>query len=926
MLPPSKAGVSQPTDRIPAPRARPAGLRNDPESNQEAGETDPPCAGPGGDADRNEHPVDPAGLYLDGSARSGGLPDEGGTIGDREELLQLLQPWGLGLKRETREPGAAAYPNFSDILANPKNRYLIMLGFSFLTLFLGAGMFYGNAGAKPLPESAVTAPQAGVTAAASSYWMSSVQRQGTTPFGAAGYKVFRNVKDYGAKGDGATDDTAAINTAIADGSRCGKGCDSSTVRPAIIYFPPGTYMVSKPLVQYYYTQMIGDAVDIPVIKGMPSFAGMALIDADPYENDGSNWFTNQNNFFRQVRNFVIDLTAMPATSGAGIHWQVAQATSLQNIRFEMVKGAESKQLGIFMDNGSGGFMTDLVFNGGNYGAFLGSQQFTTRNMTFNNCNTAIFMNWNWGWTLKSINVNNCKVGVDMANGSPSQDGSGGVNQTVGSVILMDSKFTGVQLGVNSSFASNSAPLTGGTLILDNVDLTGAADGVFSGGRSILGGGSVVKSWAQGSIYNGGTGGRKEGAVLNTPTKPAGLLQNGAVFERSKPQYEGVPASSFVSIKSKGAKGDGATDDTQAIQSAMNSLADGQILYFDHGVYIVTDTIKVPNKIKMTGEIWPIIMAAGPKFAEQTQLTPVFQVGQPGDTGAVEMSDMIFETQGNTPGAVLMQWNQDGAAGANGMWDVHFRVGGSAGTKLQSDTCAKSPQSDHTNVKPECVAAGLLMHTTKTASVYVENCWFWVADHELDLADHNQIDLYNGRGVLIESQKPTWWYGTASEHNVLYNYQLNGAQNVFMGFIQTETPYYQSNPVATTPFLLQDSDPKFEDCTDNACKKSWGVRVIDSKDVFIYGAGLYSFFENYAQTCVSGQDCQTNMVAVEGTTSNLNMFALSTKASVNMVTNYVGAAGAATQEALGKRAAKAVNSVQDADNRSNFCATLAFWGL
>ena len=37
-----------------------------------------------------------------------------------------------------------------------------------------------------------------------------------------------------------------------------------------------------------------------------------------------NWYTNQNNFFRQVRNFVIDLTGLPATTGTGIHWQVAQ--------------------------------------------------------------------------------------------------------------------------------------------------------------------------------------------------------------------------------------------------------------------------------------------------------------------------------------------------------------------------------------------------------------------------------------------------------------------------------------------------------------------------------------------------------------------------------------------------------------------------
>ena len=223
-------------------------------------------------------------------------------------------------------------------------------------------------------------------ATSSSYWMADIQRQGTVAFGSggAGYKVFRNVMDYGAKGDGSTDDTAAINQAISDGNRCGKGCDSSTTTPALIYFPPGTYMVSKPIIQYYYTQFVGDAINIPVLKATAGFTGMAVIDADPYNDDGSNWYTNQNNFFRQVRNFVIDLTGMPPTAGAGIHWQVAQATSLQNIRFEMVRGGDgNKQQGIFMDNGSGGWMTDLTFNGGNMGAFLGNQQYTTRNMTFN---------------------------------------------------------------------------------------------------------------------------------------------------------------------------------------------------------------------------------------------------------------------------------------------------------------------------------------------------------------------------------------------------------------------------------------------------------------------------------------------------------------------------------------------------------------
>jgi hypothetical protein len=75
--------------------------------------------------------------------------------------------------------------------------------------------------------------------------------------------VWRNVKDYGAKGDGVTDDTAAINLAISSGGRCGPNCGSSTVFPAVVYFPAGTYLVSSSLIQYYNTQMLGDVSRAP---------------------------------------------------------------------------------------------------------------------------------------------------------------------------------------------------------------------------------------------------------------------------------------------------------------------------------------------------------------------------------------------------------------------------------------------------------------------------------------------------------------------------------------------------------------------------------------------------------------------------------------------------------------------------------------
>jgi hypothetical protein len=35
---------------------------------------------------------------------------------------------------------------------------------------------------------------------------------------------------------------------------------------------------------------------------------------------------------------------------------------------------------------------------------------------------------------------------------------------------------------------------------------------------------------------------------------------------------------------------------------------------------------------------------------------MFKVGNPGDAGVAELSDLVFSTQGQAPGAVLVEWN------------------------------------------------------------------------------------------------------------------------------------------------------------------------------------------------------------------------------------------------------------------------------
>lgn len=65
-----------------------------------------------------------------------------------------------------------------------------------------------------------------------------------------------NVKNYGAIGDGETDDTKAINDASLDASKSN----------GIVYFPSGTYIVSSPIIIYPNTTYEGTNVASTIIK------------------------------------------------------------------------------------------------------------------------------------------------------------------------------------------------------------------------------------------------------------------------------------------------------------------------------------------------------------------------------------------------------------------------------------------------------------------------------------------------------------------------------------------------------------------------------------------------------------------------------------------------------------------------------------
>lgn len=176
------------------------------------------------------------------------------------------------------------------------------------------------------------------------------------------------------------------------------------------------------------------------------------------------------------------------------------------------------------------------------------------------------------------------------------------------------------------------------------------------------------------------------------------------------------------------------------------------------------------------------------------------------------------------------------------------------------------------------------------------------------------------------------YGTAVEHHSLYQYQFSSSKNVVAGFVQTETPYvvprlavvflylslsilssistlvnangslslspsfsfkryYQPDPnAANSPYPLNATlnDPKYAtSCLSGAPCDALGLRILNSQGTFIYGAGLYSFFNNYSTTCsnIGGpENCQSEIFSIDGSVNGIQITDLITVGTKNMIVN------------------------------------------
>lgn len=705
----------------------------------------------------------------------------------------------------------------------------------------------------------------------SGYWYENIKHNGISPFIAGGDKwmVHRNVKtDFGAVGDGKADDTEAIQAALNFGNGTefrNSSAWGTTGAPAVVYIPQGTYRLTRPIYNYVDTVIMGDPTNKPVLQAADTWA-----EKDKFLLYGHDYnYDSTVNFYIGLKSIVLDSTLVPASQNITLlNWAVSQNVQLANVVFNMAdKGTGHTGLSM-PEGGSPLIMNNLVFQGGSVGVRMNEQQYHFKDLTFKNMDIGLKLDKLFEGTGQGLRFEQCSVGIETT------------NNNTGFFALIDSSATKTDILWNSAGSSTAQ----GSMIIENVDVdSSVASTVAIAGKSILTG-SVDKgqAWVWGNVYGPADGERALGKLYPVARSSVLTDESGSFHNAKEPTFEEYDVSQVVNVKNVcglPVKGDGVTDDTANLQQIINKAAGKKVVFFPHGTYLVSDTLHVPPGSKFYGEAWSEISATGQKFGDEKEPKAMVQVGKPGDSGVAQFVDMLFTVADILPGCKLVEVNMAGTnAGDVGFFNTHFRIGGARGSRVHN----------HCDDPATCKAARMCAHLTETSSSYWENSWCWSADHALD--DSFAANPSTAGGFLVESTQGTWLNGIGSEHNVLYQMSIHKAKNVFLGFQQSETPYWQgvgSGLLTPEPWsqALLPSDPDFSWCEkDNAqCRMGVYQLVRGSSDVSLYGGGYWTFF-NGVNRNGCGKECQEN-AAIYANNTGLVSFGISTHNVRTMVLEY-----------------------------------------
>ncbi len=476
--------------------------------------------------------------------------------------------------------------------------------------------------------------------------------------------VYVTPQAFGVHPDGSADDSAAIQAAI-DKANTAQG-------QGLVFLPSGRYRLAHTVYVWSGVRVIGYGPTRPVfvladntpgfqsgVADMVMFAGVrpgapwqdnarpAMPPPGGVPGDPKIPDANPDTFYSAVSNIDFEIGAGNPAAIA-IRFHVAQHSYLSHIDMRIGSG-----LAGLTQVGNDAY--DLRFFGGRYGILTEKTspawQFTLLDSVFKGQREAAIREHEAGLTLVRDRFEDAPVAVAIDQGYPDQ------------LWIKDSRFSHITHAVVSIGDPDSrlTEVSAQGLVLQDAPVFAELAGK---GGAVAGAGPIyqVDQFVYGLILPGegemGQMGQRYDAHPLTAL-PASL----------PPAIRALPpVSAWVDVRSLGVKGDGSSDDTAALQAAVDA---GKPLYFPSGYYVLRDTIKLRPDSVLIG-----------LHPNMTQLdlpdnTPGFQGVGPAKAlveapagGADIVTGLGFYTGGFNPRVVSLKWMSGEASLAD---DLQFQV-------------------------------------------------------------------------------------------------------------------------------------------------------------------------------------------------------------------------------------------------------------
>ncbi|MFK3739055.1 glycosyl hydrolase family 28-related protein [Massilia sp. TN1-12] len=484
----------------------------------------------------------------------------------------------------------------------------------------------------------------------------------------------------GARGDGKADDTAAIQQALDAAADKGQG--------GIVFLPSGRYRITKSLLIPLAVRLYGVGATRPVFVLAPNTPGFQQGVANMVIFTGGDQYTvgkvpmpvpsavpfdpehkpvrdaNSSTFYSALSNVDFEIgDGNPAAAAVRMH--TAQHSNLSHIDFHIGSGLA----GVYQ---VGNIAYDLKFHGGRYGILSEKTspawQFTLVDASFDGQRDAAIREHEAGLTLVNTDIRNTPVGIEINRGYGDWLWGKDVrfeNVSKAALVISNEDNVYTQIGFEHASARNVPTFAR----------------FRDSGKTLAGNGRNYEVTA----FNHGMKLDQLGAPgrFDTSYKTAALKDAKAKGPALRPL---PPTKDWANVRSFGAKGDGKTDDTAAIQKAIDSK---RTVYLPLGFYLVNDTIRMKPDT--------VIVALHPGL---TQLvlpngSPAFQ-GVDGPKALLESArggDAIVSGIGLATGevnnrAVALLWR----AGERSLVD-DVRIQGGHGTRLYDGSRADPYQKN-----------------------------------------------------------------------------------------------------------------------------------------------------------------------------------------------------------------------------------------